>query len=438
MQFSSMEAAVVTSRDLIERAVELAAECDRPDLLRRLDAVRERIQRPTVRVLVVGEPKKGKSSLLNGLVGAPVCAVADDVATVVPTVVRHGADPRAVLVQPAGPGTAPGQAEAVERVRVPISSLAAWRPRPGSEEPDRPLRVEVELPRRLLEGGLELVDTPGLGGVGAVASLAALDLVPGADAVVVVTDASQEFTAPEMAFLEQAAALCPNVLCAVSKTDVAPAWRTVVELDRGHLAQRGIDAPIFPVSSALALMAVEHGDRSLQQESGLPELAAHLRTQVVGRADALARRSLSHDLTSVADRLAVAVRSELSSLEDPAGAAALAQELEEARAAVDDLRRRSARWQQVLSDGVTDLMADIDYDLRDRSRVVDPGGRGRHRGRGSRGGVGAGHRVARPADRRRGRRQLRLGRAAFGLPRRRGDRAVRPGRRVAPPRARHR
>src|SRR3712207_9328357 len=44
--------------------------------------------------------------------------------------------------------------------------------------------------------------------------------------------------------------------------------------------------------------------------------------------------------------------------------------LEEARAAADDLRRRSSRWQQVLTAGVTDLVADIDFDLRDRSRVV--------------------------------------------------------------------
>jgi hypothetical protein len=365
---------VVSDMELIDRAAELAAECERPDLLRRLAAVKLRVQRPTVRVLVVGEPKKGKSSLLNGLVGAPVCAVADDVTTVIPTVVRHGAAPRASLVFPAqvdgGVGAPPGEEQAVERVRVPLSSLATRTAVPGDGKAGRPLRVEVELPRRFLDGGLELVDTPGLGGVGAVASLAALDLLPGADAVIVVTDATQEFTAPEMAFLEQAAALCPNVLCAVTKTDVAPEWRAVVELDRGHLAQRGTDVPLFPVSSALALMAVEHGDRTLHEESGLAALAGHLRREVVGRAEDLARRSLTHDLTSVADHLAMAVRSELTSLEDPAGAEALAQELESARSAVDDLRRRSARWQQTLGDGVTDLMADIDYDLRDRSRVV--------------------------------------------------------------------
>src|SRR3712207_106850 len=44
--------------------------------------------------------------------------------------------------------------------------------------------------------------------------------------------------------------------------------------------------------------------------------------------------------------------------------------LEEARAAADDLRRRTSRWQQVPTDGVTDLVADIDFDLRDCSRVV--------------------------------------------------------------------
>lgn len=353
---------------LIQRAAALAAECGRPDLERRLAEVRRRVQRRSVRVLVVGEPKKGKSSLLNGLVGAPVCAVGDDVTTVVPTLVAGGAEPRAVLVHPPRADAGTGDEEAGERERVPLSSLAT-RP-PDLDAGSRPLRIEVTLPRRILAGGLELVDTPGLGGVGAVASLTALDLVPGADAVLVVTDATQEFTAPEMAFLEQAAALCPTVLCAVTKTDVAPEWRRIVELDREHLTGRGIQAPLFPVASPLALLAAQSRDAELQEESGLGALGRYLREQVVARADVLARRSLAHDVATVAQHLRLATRTELASLEDPATQEALVQELEEARASVDQLRRRSARWQQVLADGVTDLMADIDYDLRDRSRVV--------------------------------------------------------------------
>src|ERR687894_461702 len=201
-----------TPAQLLERALALAEVCERPDLRRRLLQARARSADPRVRVLVVGEPKQGKSSLVNGLVGAPVCPVADDVAARV-----------------TGEGT------------------------------DRLVQAEVELPRRLLDG-LELVDTAGVGGVGAQRALRTVDLLPTADAVLVVSDASQEFTAPEMAFLEQAAVLCPTVVCVLTKTDACPHWREVAELDRGHLARRGLEVPLFAVSAALAQLEVRPPD----------------------------------------------------------------------------------------------------------------------------------------------------------------------------------
>jgi hypothetical protein len=358
---------VVTTAQVLDRAMALAEVCERPDLHRRLVQARARSLDPGVRVLVVGEPKQGKSSLVNALVGAPVCPVADDVATVVPTVVRAGEAPRATLVLAAGPGADADAADVpTERVAVPIDEVAARVTGSGTE---RLVQAEVELPRKLLDG-LELVDTAGVGGVGMVRALRTIDLLPSADAVLLVSDASQEFTAPEMAFLEQAMALCPTVVCVLTKTDACPQWRTVAELDRAHLATRGIDAPVLPASSALAQLAVQHRDRELHEESGIGALVTHLRREVVNRAETLARRSLVHDLQAVTEHLALAVRSELTGLEDPAGREAPVAGLEEARTAADDLRRRSSRWQQVLGDGVTDLMSDIEFDLRDRSRVV--------------------------------------------------------------------
>jgi hypothetical protein len=255
-------------------------------------------------------------------------------------------------------------------VPVPVGSLAAELARAAAGDGGRLRAAEVALPRRLLEGGLQLVDTPGVGGAGSTAALRTIDLLPAATAVLVVSDASQEFTAPEMAFLRQAAALCPAVVCVLTKTDASPEWRTIAELDRGHLARVGLDLPVLPVSASLALLAVQREDRGLHEESGMGVLAAHLRREVVDRAGTLARRSTVHDLTSVTDQLALSLRTELAGLQDPARNDELVARLEGARNRVEDLRRRSSRWQQVLADGVTDLMADIDHDLRDRARVI--------------------------------------------------------------------
>ena len=45
-------------------------------------------------------------------------------------------------------------------------------------------------------------------------------------------------------------------------------------------------------------------------------------------------------------------------------------QLEEAKARADEFRGRSARWQVTLTDGIADLIADMEHDLRDRLRKV--------------------------------------------------------------------
>ena len=61
---------------------------------------------------------------------------------------------------------------------------------------------------------------------------------------------------------------------------------------------------------------------------------------------------------------------ERTAQQDPAAAAAMVRELTEAQQRAAALKERSARWQQTLNDGVADLNADIDYDLRDRMKEI--------------------------------------------------------------------
>jgi hypothetical protein len=356
----------------VDQALATIARYGRSDLQARLQQTRARLLDEQVRVLVVGEFKQGKSLLVNGLVKAPVCPVHDDVATSVPTVVRHASNPVAALVRlldDEGDGD-PDQRR-TERIEVPIDKLAehvSESRNPGNRE--RWSYAEVGLPRPILTGGLELVDTPGVGGLNSVHGAATMAMLPSADAVLLVSDASQEYTRPELEFLSQAAKVCPNVACVLTKIDLYPEWRRIAELNRAHLATMNIDAELLAVSSTLRVQSIRAQDDDLDAESGFPVLIRYLREHVVSEADLLARRSTVHDVLVVTQQLAGGLRAEQLAQRDPATAQGLIKQLTEAQQLFAALKERSARWQHTLSDGITDLTADIDFDLNDRMREI--------------------------------------------------------------------
>jgi hypothetical protein len=355
---------------LVERTRSFTGAVGRADLARRLDDTRSRLLDPHVRVIVVGQFKQGKSKLVNALINAPACAVDDDVATAVPTAVAWGDEPSAaVFVRPEGGGDA-----TVERVPIPFDQLDAHVSGQADAGLGRAIvGAEVLVPREILRGGLRLVDSPGVGGLESTRSLATLAALSTAHAVILVSDASQEYTEPELTFLQHAMRMSPNVAAVLSKTDIYPQWREIQEIDRGRLDGIG-DVPIFAVSSDLRLLAAEHQDRELNDESGFPALVAHLRRDVLGRAELLHRRAAAHDLTSVLDQLGMSIRTELNALLHPEDTPRMLAQLEDAKARADEFRGRSARWQVTLSDGIADLIADTEHDLRERLRRVQRDG----------------------------------------------------------------
>jgi hypothetical protein len=360
---------------LLEEGLRLVGGGDRADLRRRLEQAMARLKDPSVRVIVVGEFKQGKSKLINALVNAPVCPVDDDIATALPTIVRYGEPASAAVLvpsdSPSGTEGADGRDGSVERRPVDLAELPAFVSEQGNPGNSRKLAAaEVCLPRRILTGGLTIIDSPGVGGMGSSHTLTTLTALPTADALLMVSDASQEYTEPELRFLRQAMRITPSVAAVLSKTDLYPDWRRVEELDREHLDKVAPGIPLFPLSADLRLEASRLQDSELNAESGFPDLVTHLRNDVVGKAERIQRHSVSQDLLSVTENLRLSLQSELEALENPEGKPEMLAALEQAKTEADELRKRSARWQLTLSDGINDLIADMEYDLRDRLRHI--------------------------------------------------------------------
>jgi hypothetical protein len=357
---SPVAQALVTLLDETTAAAEYAG---RGDLVRRLAATKERVLDPRRRIVVVGPLKQGKSQFVNSFLNVTVCSVGDDETTAVPTMVAYAAAPHAELVL-AEPGSEP------KRVEVPFDQVTTITPTSPHAQGRDVLRLEIGVASSLLSEGLVVIDTPGVGGHGNPHAASVLSLIPAADAVLVLSDALTELTDPEVNFIRQVTGLCSAVAILVSKTDLYPHWRAVLDADRGHLDRAKLDVPVFPISSLLRSHAVRLQDKDLNAESGFVELFGFLREQVVARADQNVGGTVALDVRSTAEHLTLALGSELAALRDPVKGAAAVRELQRAKVAAEELHRRTSLWQKTLGDGITDLAADIDHDLRDRLRRV--------------------------------------------------------------------
>lgn len=345
---------------VLGETIAAARAADRGDLVARLETAADRVRDPRRRIVIAGQRDQGKSRFVNALLNSDLCPVGDDATTTVPTVLSHGPAPDAHLVF--------SGADRTHEERVHVDDIAAATRTPVVAD-RRATRLEITAPNRLLADGIVLVDTPGIGqGNNCTATI--LGMAPASDAVLVLSDASTEITEPELAFLRQVRQLCPAVAMVLTKIDLYPHWRQVAAADRAHLDRAGLPVPIIAVSSLLRSHALRLQDKQLGAESGFGVLFQFLREQVVARDQRATRIAVSRDIHSAAEHLALALGSELVALRDPRQGAAAVAELQEAKAAAEELHRRTAAWQQTLADGITDLAGDVDHDLRDRLRTI--------------------------------------------------------------------
>ncbi|GLP81698.1 dynamin-like GTPase family protein [Mycobacterium antarcticum] len=350
--------------ELIDHSTTIAAAYDRGDLVERLARAKERITDPQIRVVIAGQLKQGKSQLLNSLLNVPVARVGDDETTVLATVVSYGEQATARLIVARDEGAEP------EAIEIPVADLRndlRRAPQAGGREV---LRVEVTAPSPLLKNGLAFVDTPGVGGHGQPHLSATLGLLPDADAMLMVSDTSQEFTEPEMTFIRQAVEICPVATILATKSDLYPHWREIVEANVGHLRRAGVNVPVVPVSSILRSHAIQMNDKELNEESNFPAIVKFLSEKVLGRENDRIRDQVLAEVRSAAEHLTMTVETELASINDPEARDALNADLEQRKQEAQEALQHTALWQQVLNDGITDLTADVDHDLRARFRAI--------------------------------------------------------------------
>src|SRR6476646_2124072 len=192
-------------------------------------------------------------------------------------------------------------------IEIPIADIKNDLRRHPAAGGRQVLRVAVTANSPLLKGGLVFVDTPGVGGHGQPHLSATLGLLPDADAMLMISDASQEFTEPEMTFIRQAHEICPVAAIVATKTDLYPHWREIVAADQAHLQRAGLPLPVIPASSLLRSHALGTNDKELNEESNFPAIIKFLSDRVLSRENDRIRDQVLAEIRSAAQHLTMKV-----------------------------------------------------------------------------------------------------------------------------------
>jgi Dynamin family len=213
-----------------------------------LAELRTRLDAARLRVLVAGEAKRGKSTLVNALLGRPVLPAAVTPLTALPTTVRsgHPEEVRAVF--------ADGRAQ-----RFPLAALedlVTERHNPGNRRNLSSVTVLVDVP--VLARGVELVDTPGTGSVYAHNTAAAETALDTMDAALFVLTADPPVSASERELMTRVAARSVRMFVVLNKADyLAPGELAEAVEFTGQVVGEAAGRPVrvYPLSARAALTA---------------------------------------------------------------------------------------------------------------------------------------------------------------------------------------
>ena len=160
-------------------------------------------------VACIGQFKRGKSTLINALIGAPVLPVGFIPVTAVPTVIRFGERQRARV-----------RARDGSWREIAIPELDQYVTEEHNPENSKGvIGVEVFVPGPLLASGMCLVDTPGLGSVFTGNTAATEAFIPHIDAALVVVGADPPLAGEELALVETVARQVQDLILVINKAD---------------------------------------------------------------------------------------------------------------------------------------------------------------------------------------------------------------------------
>lgn len=230
----------------------------------------EQFRQKEMMVVVAGEARRGKSSLLNALLNTKegIFPVDVNVCTNVVTVLRYGKQAKLEVVL---------DDSRTETLPMDQNHIADYVSEQGNPNNYKNVRLlNICLPMDALKDGIVFVDTPGVGSLNIEHAETTYAFLPNADLLIFVSDTNAGFTETELNFLKRSYQYCKNVVFPLTKKDLNANYGVIAEDNREKI-HRTLNIPmdeiqIIPVSSSAKLRYLERGIKSLYVNSNYAQL----------------------------------------------------------------------------------------------------------------------------------------------------------------------
>lgn len=289
----------------------------------RLISLRNRFEEGRFHLAVLGQFKRGKSTLLNALLGHSLLPTSVVPLTAIPTFVQYGPDLRIRVRYRDGKPLDEFAGKSVEEAEKILEGFVTEQGNPKNRLGVK--QVDILHPAPILQHGVVLIDTPGVGSTFTHNTRGTLKFLAQCDAALFVVSADLPLTEVEAEFLKAVRSKVARLFFIFNKIDYLsePERESAVGFFKQVLAEQietPNDHPIFCVSSRRGLDARLLEDRQLWNESGLQEVENYLMSFLASEKAKALREALSWKtldvLNDVLMRLTLSMQSLRMPLED--------------------------------------------------------------------------------------------------------------------------
>jgi GTP-binding protein EngB required for normal cell division len=293
-----------SGEDALDRLAELAKEFEAEHIASTARSIAEKVAEGRFYVACIGQFKRGKSTLLNALIGHSVLPTAVVPVTAVPTIVRHG-ERLSVRVR----------FKSAPWMDVPVSTVDEYVSEAKNPENAKGVAgVEIFVPSPLLKTGMCFVDTPGIGSVFAGNTVATQAFIPHIDAAIVVVGTDPPLSGDELQLVEAISQDVHELVFVLNKADRAnEAERAAaVEFSRRILENR-LQRTVSKIFEVSALDRLEQ--KGTDWDWSL--LVRALEDLVLNSGRSLVRQATDRGIRRAANQLLAVIKEERDALERP-------------------------------------------------------------------------------------------------------------------------